>query len=99
MNHVKTMRLDFGWSQGMLAEKVKTSPEQIQRVELGQAIKIDLAVAICAALGKSLNDVFPGAIKALQALGVEMESANQGSEEAYANLRKIGIEADIRRIL
>jgi DNA-binding XRE family transcriptional regulator len=96
-NKVREIRISLGWSQAELARKANTSQQQIQRIEGGkQTAKLDLATAICAALGKPINKVFPGASKALAALA-EGPLARHFSQEGLEVLRETGIDADYRQ--
>jgi len=59
-NQISQKRASLGLSQRALAKAVGTSQQQIQRIETGvQAVRIDLAVKIAAALNSSLAEIFP----------------------------------------
>ncbi|HEX7117325.1 MAG TPA: helix-turn-helix transcriptional regulator [Longimicrobiales bacterium] len=59
-NRIREFRVKQGMSQAALAEAAQTSQQQIQRIEGGtQAVKLDLAARICAALGVDLPTLFP----------------------------------------
>ncbi|EOD1044446.1 helix-turn-helix transcriptional regulator [Citrobacter farmeri] len=59
-NNIKQLRTQLSITQRELAFMVGTSQQQIQRIETGKvAAKLSLAQAICNALDKPLNVVFP----------------------------------------
>jgi DNA-binding XRE family transcriptional regulator len=59
-NNIKQLRTQLSITQRELAYMVGTSQQQIQRIETGKvAAKLGLAQAICNALDKPLNIVFP----------------------------------------
>lgn len=63
-NNVKYLRKKKGYTQKQLADAVKTSQQQIQRIEAGQpSVKIDLALKISEALGHELAHVFPSSLR------------------------------------
>lgn len=65
-NRIREFRIKSGMSQAALAEAAQTSQQQIQRIEGGiQAVKLDLAVRISAALGVDIPTLFPGTRKIL----------------------------------
>jgi DNA-binding XRE family transcriptional regulator len=97
-NKVKELRTKLGLSLWDLASKVDASPQQIQRIENGkQAAPVCLANAICEALGRPLNWVFPGSKKVLDKLLAERSSSRYVPRGTFAELRQKGIEADTRR--
>jgi transcriptional regulator with XRE-family HTH domain len=73
-----------GLTQTQLAARAKTSQQQIQRIEAGQSVRLELASAICAALKVPLEKVFPGtkapAKRSRRGAGQEVEGrlANAG---------------------
>lgn len=59
-NRIAELRKRLGLSQRALAEKAKTSQQQIQRIEAGaQIARFDLAARIAVALDEPLRVVFP----------------------------------------
>ncbi|HCC4724612.1 TPA: helix-turn-helix transcriptional regulator [Citrobacter freundii] len=59
-NNIKQLRTQLSITQRELAYMVGTSQQQIQRIETGKvAAKLGIAQAICSALDKPLNIVFP----------------------------------------
>ena len=59
-NNIKQLRTQLSITQRELAYMVGTSQQQIQRIETGKvAAKLGIAQAICNALDKPLNIVFP----------------------------------------
>lgn len=98
-NNVKKLRMKLGFSQKQFAEKVNVSQQEIQRIEVGKLAKLPMANAICEALEKPINAVFPGADKALAALISETESSRYLPTDSWAKLREIGLEADLRSFL
>jgi DNA-binding XRE family transcriptional regulator len=59
-NSIKRFRKEAGLTQRALAEKVKTTQQQIQRIESGAVeARFRVAVEICAALGQPLDVLFP----------------------------------------
>lgn len=101
MNRVKSLRVALGLSQRELADTVGTSQQQVQRIESGKiATKVDMASRICAALGKPLDIVFPGAGNALGKINKEMESSGYSpDEDDLEPLRSRGIELGRRNWL
>jgi transcriptional regulator with XRE-family HTH domain len=97
-NRVKELRTERDLSLSDFASKVNASPQQIQRIENGkEATPLSLANAICEALGRPLNWVFPGSTRLLKKYHDELESSRYRPVDAAAELRKIGIETDTRR--
>lgn len=65
-NKLRHLREKLGISQRDLATIVGTSQQQIGRIETGnQSVKLDLALAVAAALKADLGNVFPGTRKLL----------------------------------
>lgn len=64
-NNIKSFRTRLGFTQRQLAEAAGTSQQQVQRIEAGvQAVRLDLAERLAAALQCSLRDLFPELNKA-----------------------------------
>lgn len=97
-NKVKKIRTQLSISQRELAERAGTSQQQIQRIEAGKiTTSLSLAKAICIALGKPLEVVFPEAGKALHELRDEIQETRQLTDEALSKVSSTGIEVDTRQ--
>lgn len=97
-NKVKKIRTQLSISQRELAERAGTSQQQIQRIEAGKiTTSLTMAKAICIALGKPLEIVFPTAAKALNELRTELESTRYLTDDALSKVSSNGIEADDRQ--
>jgi transcriptional regulator with XRE-family HTH domain len=92
-NRVKLYRQKNKWSQRQLAEAAGTSQQQIQRIEYGSPVKLNLAVAIAEALHVPLSVMFLSSKAALDRFAKEGRAAVQ-SEEAENSLLRSGIEVD-----
>lgn len=79
-------------TQKQLAEKIESSQQQIQRIEVGQYAKLDLAVKICAALNSDLEEIFPSTKKAIKAL--KKKKIQQPCKEADDAMEEAGIDVD-----
>ncbi len=67
-NNIRKFRTKKELTQKMLAERVDTSQQQIQRVESGaQSVRFDLAGKIAKALGENIDTIFPALKKPLAA--------------------------------
>ncbi|KQX97762.1 hypothetical protein ASD22_11115 [Rhodanobacter sp. Root480] len=94
-NKVKKIRTQLSISQRELAERAGTSQQQIQRIEAGKiTTSLTIAKAICVALGKPLEVVFPAAAKALNELRSELEATRYITDDALSKVSNGGIEAD-----
>lgn len=94
-NKIKQIRTRLSLSQRELAERVGTSQQQIQRIEVGKiTTSLALANSICGALGKPLDVVFPKAAKALEGLRREVEENHILTDEALSKASRHGVEAD-----
>jgi len=60
-NNVKVLRIKANLTQAELARKAGISQQQIQRIETGQAAKVNIAQNICRALQQTMAEVFPNA--------------------------------------
>jgi DNA-binding XRE family transcriptional regulator len=58
-NRIAEFRTTLRLSQARLAIFVGTSAQMVDRIEKGQAVSADLAVAIAETLGQSVESVFP----------------------------------------
>jgi DNA-binding XRE family transcriptional regulator len=94
-NRIKKLRKNLGLTQNMLAKKVGTSQQQIQRLEKGETTaQVELAVRLSAALDKPLDIVFPGAGKVLKKFHQEVPPSNILKPKSLAMFNKVGLEAD-----
>lgn len=94
-NKVKQVRTQQKLSQRELAKLAGTSQQQIQRIEAGKiTTSLETAKAICAALGKPMELVFPDAARALKELRDEMGRTRFISDTALAKVSEAGVEAD-----
>jgi len=90
-NRVKQFRIKAGLTQRQLAAKAGTYYQQVQRIETYQVeARLDLAIRLSKALGKTLDEVFPGAGQALA------KHEREGGPYLPASLNEYGIETDIR---
>lgn len=96
-NKIKQFRTQLKLTQRELAERAGTSQQQIQRVEAGTiSTSLATARAICSALGKPFEAVFPEAAKALVAYQREREQTGYIDPEELEKASNAGIEADQR---
>jgi DNA-binding XRE family transcriptional regulator len=92
-NRVRELREKAGLSRIELAKAAGITAAIVQRIENEkQAAALPHARAVCGALGKSLNVVFPGSQKILDALQAESRYVS----DLWEKLRQTGIEADPR---
>lgn len=98
-NHIRQLRARKGLTQRQLAERARTSQQQIQRIEAGvQVARIDLAQEIAAALETPIQEVFPG-VRALQKAAYENKpleptEVKAAGVELDASMHRLVIEAD-----
>ncbi|HEY0996230.1 MAG TPA: helix-turn-helix transcriptional regulator [Gemmatimonadaceae bacterium] len=65
-NRIRPLRDARGWSQHDLATAAGTSQQQVARIEAGtQSVRLELALALAAALEAELAEVFPDARRPL----------------------------------
>lgn len=97
MNRIKTYRTKLGLTQRQLADRAKTSQQQIQRIESGTiAARLDLAGRICRALEQPMDKVFPKSAQALAKFSAEL-TAQPGyfpASDAYDRAAETGVELD-----
>jgi len=96
-NQVKKLREAKGLTQTQLAKRVKTSQQQIQRVEAGiHAVRVDLAAALAVALDENLGTVFPELAKTAKGLArrrnFDFESLY--SDKAKSKFASAGMNTD-----
>lgn len=97
MNRIKAIRTKLGLTQRQLAERAGTSQQQIQRVESGAvAARLDLAGRISAALGESMEKLFPKSSRAVEKFRGEQEPGYMPSSESYSQVAETGVELDPR---
>lgn len=89
-NSIKNLRLRKGLTQRELAEKAKTSQQQVQRIESGsQAARLDLAERLATALDCSLQELFPDLEGSASSRGLQRDESDKEDR-----LAKMGIEVD-----
>ncbi|MGC4114502.1 MAG: helix-turn-helix transcriptional regulator [Myxococcales bacterium] len=99
MNRLKDLRKKAGLTQAQLAKKAQTSQQQIQRLESGQAARLELALRVAKALDAPLEKAFPDAkagakrLRAARTVQEFWKAADDASEE----LAKGGLDADPRQ--
>lgn len=90
-NNIKQLRTQLSITQRELAYMVGTSQQQIQRIETGKiAAKLGLAQAICIALDKPLNIVFPES----EQLIYDFHKNRRKTDEDLEAIATNGIEMD-----
>lgn len=93
-NHVKSLREKQGLTQKALAEKARTSQQQIQRIERGQLTRLDTALKIAGALDKPVEAVFPSMKAALKKLRSGSLERLDNDESLRAEFNKAGVDPD-----
>ncbi|EPA0315170.1 helix-turn-helix transcriptional regulator [Klebsiella aerogenes] len=90
-NNIKQLRTQLSITQRELAYMVGTSQQQIQRIETGKvAAKLGLAQAICNALDKPLNIVFPESDQLIN----DFHKKRRKTDEDLEAIATSGIEMD-----
>ncbi len=90
-NNIKQLRTQLSITQRELAFMVGTSQQQIQRIETGKvAAKLGLAQAICNALDKPLNVVFPESDRLIN----NFRKKRRKTDEDLEAIATSGIEMD-----
>ncbi|WP_427192569.1 helix-turn-helix transcriptional regulator [Serratia marcescens] len=90
-NNIKHLRTQLSITQRELAFMVGTSQQQIQRIETGKvAAKLSLAQAICNALDKPLNVVFPESDRLIN----DFRKKRRKTDEDLEVIATSGIEMD-----
>ncbi|MCW5808636.1 MAG: helix-turn-helix transcriptional regulator [Deltaproteobacteria bacterium] len=88
---LRRARTAAGLSQAGLARLVGTSQQQIQRIEAGNTIRLDLAMRIAAALKVDLGAVFP------EVREIEEQRQRQRNSDRTSDAPIVeGVDADIR---
>jgi transcriptional regulator with XRE-family HTH domain len=100
-NNLRKLRERAKFSQRELATKVGTSQQQLQRIEAGvQAVRLDLAARLSAALGVRLDELFPKAAKPLAKTKKRMSTEPKelirlyDDQKAATELRDAGLDMD-----
>lgn len=95
---VREARLEFGWSQQRLAERLssnglKLDSTAITRIEKGQrSVRLSEAVTIAAELGIDLNELIARVENPAQVLAQARESANRAMNKARSALQAMVFE-------
>jgi len=90
-NNIKQLRTQLSITQSELAYMLGTSQQQIQRIETGKvAAKLGLALAICNALDKPLNIVFPASDQLIN----NFHKKRRTTDEDLEAIATSGIEMD-----
>lgn len=90
-NNIKQLRTQLSITQRELAYMVGTSQQQIQRIETGKvAAKLGLVQAICNALDKPLNIVFPESDQLIN----DFHKKRRKTDEDLEAIATSGIEMD-----
>lgn len=96
-NKLKALRESAGISQKELAKRAGVSQLQIHRIESNKRpAPLALARVLCAAIGRSLNSVFPGSAKILTAIEKQRSQGKHPPDDTHERLREVGIEGDCR---
>jgi DNA-binding XRE family transcriptional regulator len=97
-NNLEKLRVETGISRKQLAEMVGATQLTIQRIESGKYLpRLELAIALSAALEEPLDAVFPGADKVLVTLNAKPAGDKIPLDDRCEMLRDVGIEGDIRQ--
>src|SRR5262245_56579844 len=102
-NSIRRYRKNAKLTQAQLAELVGTSQQQIHRIESGaQAVRLDLAMQICAVLGAKMEEVFPSAAKsfagAVKRVGLDKDDppiSLYRDERAAEELEAAGLDVEL----
>jgi len=95
-NKIRQYRISKGLTQRALAEAAGTSQQQVQRIEAGvQAVRIETAMRICAAVDQTLDKVFPSTRAPLRKIRAKTTSSEYvHGEEFLSEMGKAGIDLD-----
>ena len=94
-NNIRQQRHKLGLTQKQLADLAGTSQQQIQRIEAGQYVKLDLAAKICASLQSALEEIFPSTKKAIARIGKKSPAKRSEPDEAIDKaMEEAGIDID-----
>ncbi len=95
-NRIREYRSELKLTQKGLADSLGTTRQHVQRIEVGEHVKLDLAFRICAALKRPIEEVFPPTKKAiaiLQKKGLNGHN-RQPHPEADRFMAEAGIDVD-----
>src|SRR5256885_6141524 len=94
-NNIRKERHVRGLTQKQLASLVGTNQQQIQRIEVGEYVKLELALKICEALKRPIEKIFPSTKKAIARLKEKNQSNEQGLDSKVDQaLDEAGIDCD-----
>lgn len=95
MNTIREHRHKLKLSQTDLAERLGTTRQHIQRIEVGEYLKLDFALRICAALKQPIEVVFPPTKKAIALLQKNgWDKIDRHHPEADRLMEEAGIDVD-----
>ena len=95
MNTIRKYRHQLNLTQKDLADRLGTTRQHIQRIEVGEYVKLDFALRICAVLKQAIEVIFPptkGAIALLQKKG--LNGTSRPHPEADRFMEEAGIDVD-----
>ncbi|HPC51805.1 MAG TPA: helix-turn-helix domain-containing protein [Verrucomicrobiota bacterium] len=94
-NRIREHRRTLKLTQKDLADLLGTTRQHVQRIEVGEFVKLDLAFRICAALKRPIEDVFPPTKKAIAILQKNGSGKNcKPHPEADRLMGEAGIDVD-----
>ena len=95
-NRIREHRRKLKLTQKRLADLLGTTRQHVQRIEVGEHVKLDLAFRICAALKRPIEEVFPSTKKAIAILQeMNINGRNrQTHPEADRFMEEAGIDID-----
>ncbi|MGD0130109.1 MAG: helix-turn-helix domain-containing protein [Terriglobia bacterium] len=95
MNTIREHRHKLKLTQKELADLLGTTRQHIQRIEVGEYVKLDLAFRLCAALKLPIEELFPPAKKAVAILQKNgLDKFDQSHPEADRFMDEAGIDVD-----
>jgi DNA-binding XRE family transcriptional regulator len=95
MNTIRKYRHRLNLTQKDLGDSLGTTRQHIQRIEVGEYVKLDLALRICAALNQLIEVVFPPTKKAIALLQKKgFNGTNRSHPEADRFMEEAGIDVD-----
>ena len=95
MNTIREHRHKLKLTQEDLADLVRTTRQHIQRIEVGEYVKLHLAIQICAALKQPIEAIFPPTKKAIALLQKQgLNKIGQPHPEADRFMQEAGIDID-----
>ncbi|HOC54693.1 MAG TPA: helix-turn-helix domain-containing protein [Verrucomicrobiota bacterium] len=94
-NRIREHRRTLKLTQKDLADLLGTTRQHVQRIEVDEFVKLDLAFRICAALKRPIEDVFPPTKKAIAILQKNGSGKNcKPHPEADRLMGEAGIDVD-----